>query len=104
MVPLAAGALLFFACAKKSKQKKHTPGGTPSALRAPGPRAGREFPYGTSLCHTETPSSMTAPFGFYPARSPCLMGTLKSQVKGVHAESVRVGFRGPFREGLNNAL
>ena len=25
MVPLAAGALLFFACAKKSKQKKHTP-------------------------------------------------------------------------------
>ena len=25
MVPLAAGALLFFACAKKSRQKKHTP-------------------------------------------------------------------------------
>ena len=47
---------------------------------------------------------MTAPCGFYPARSPCLMGTLKSQVQGVHAESVRVGFRGPFREGLNNAL
>ena len=56
------------------------------------------------MCHTKTPSSMTAPCGFYPARSPCLMGTLKSQVKGVHAESVRVGFRGPFREGLNNAL
>ena len=39
---------------------------------------------------------MTAPFGFYPAHSPCLMGTPKSQGNGVHAGSVRAGFWGPL--------
>ena len=34
------------------------------------------------MCHTKTPSSMTAPFGFYPAHSPCLMGTPKSRSNG----------------------
>ena len=48
------------------------------------------------MCHTKTPSSMTAPFGFYPAHSPCLMGTPKSQGNGVHAGSVRAGFWGPL--------
>ena len=48
------------------------------------------------MCHTETPSSMTAPFGFYPAHSPCLMGTPKSQGNDVHAGSVRAGFWGPL--------
>ena len=40
---------LFFACAKKSNQKKAHPGGTP-ALRAGSPSP-REFSEGTSLCH-----------------------------------------------------
>ncbi|TXD42417.1 hypothetical protein TR80_014395 [Xanthomonas campestris] len=40
---------LFFACAKKSNQKKAHPVLAPSALRAPGPHAIREFFKGTSL-------------------------------------------------------
>ena len=39
---------------------------------------------------------MTAPCGFCPAHSPCLMGTPKSQGNGVHAGSVRAGFWGPL--------
>ena len=39
---------------------------------------------------------MTAPFGFYPAHSPCLMGTPKSQGNGAHAGSVRASFWGPL--------
>src|SRR5687768_14016050 len=50
MVPLAADALLFFACAKKSKQKKAHPGGPPAAaqrVRSSGGnfRAGHPAPY-----------------------------------------------------------
>lgn len=45
---------LFFACAKKSNQKKAHPGGAPSALRAAGPQAGPEFSEGTSLCRPKT--------------------------------------------------
>jgi hypothetical protein len=41
MVPLAAEALLFFACAKKSKQKKHTPAVRPP--HAAGAQSRREF-------------------------------------------------------------
>ena len=41
---------LFFACAKKSNQKKAHPGAAPSALRAAGPQAGPEFSEGTSMC------------------------------------------------------
>ncbi|SDQ82493.1 hypothetical protein SAMN05428982_2098 [Pseudoxanthomonas sp. CF385] len=47
------------------------------------------------MCHTKTPPIRAAPFGFYPAHSPCLMGALKSQVKGVPAGYVRLDFRGP---------
>ncbi|QNH19850.1 hypothetical protein HEP73_00748 [Xanthomonas sp. GW] len=36
------GESLFFACAKKSNQKKAHPAYAPSALRAPGPRIGRD--------------------------------------------------------------
>ena len=39
---------------------------------------------------------MTAPFGFYPAHSPCLMGTPKSQGNGAYAGSVRANFWGPL--------
>ena len=45
---------LFFACAKKSNQKKAHPGGAPSALRAAGPQAGPEFSEGTSMCRPKT--------------------------------------------------
>jgi hypothetical protein len=41
---------LFFACAKKSNQKKAPPGDAPSTLRAAGPQAGQEFSAGTSMC------------------------------------------------------
>jgi hypothetical protein len=41
---------LFFACAKKSNQKKAPPGDAPSTLRAAGPQAGPEFSEGTSMC------------------------------------------------------
>ena len=40
---------LYFACAKKSNQKKAHPVLAPSALGAPGPHAIREFFKGTSL-------------------------------------------------------
>ena len=41
---------LFFACAKKSNQKKAHPGGAPYALRAAGSQADPEFSEGTSMC------------------------------------------------------
>ena len=88
----------LFACAKKgtkeTRPRRH-------ALRfAPGPRAGREFSYGTSLCHTKTPSSMTAPFGFYPARSPCLMGAPKSRSNSNSRSRTRLLLLpGPLRSG-----
>jgi len=40
---------LFFACAKKSNQKKAHPGVAPNALRASGSPALREFAEGTSM-------------------------------------------------------
>ncbi|WP_295937905.1 hypothetical protein [uncultured Xanthomonas sp.] len=56
---------LFFACAKKSNQKKAHPGGTPSALRAPGAQAGRTFFGGTSMCRRKTARILrAAPAGF----------------------------------------
>ncbi|MCC4593447.1 hypothetical protein LL974_20160 [Xanthomonas campestris pv. cannae] len=56
---------LFFACAKKSNQKKAHPGGTPSALRAPGAQADRTFFGGTSMCRRKTARILrAAPAGF----------------------------------------
>ena len=40
---------IFFACAKKSNQKKAHPGDAPSTLRAAGPQASPEFSEGTSM-------------------------------------------------------
>ena len=45
---------LFFACAKKSNQKKAHPGGAPYALCATGSQAGSEFSEGTSVCRPKT--------------------------------------------------
>ncbi|HLM54244.1 MAG TPA: hypothetical protein VK325_11815 [Pseudoxanthomonas sp.] len=64
---------LFFACAKKSNQKKAHPGGTPT-LRV-GSHAGREFPEGTSMCRPETARVVRAvPMGFDPPCMPFLRG------------------------------
>ena len=88
------GGVPFFARAKKgtkeTRPRRH-------ALRfAPGPRAGREFSYGTSLCHTKTPSSMTAPFGFYPAHSPRLMGTRRQHQQQRRAPIRQAPLLGPL--------
>ena len=71
---------LFFACAKKSNQKKSHPGGTPSAPCATGPQAGREFSEGTSMCPPKTLRIVrSAPAGFYPSRLPCPGGPMKNK-------------------------
>ena len=52
------------------------------------------------MCHTKTPSSMTAPFGFYPARSPCLMGAPKSTSNSTSRSRTRLLLLpGPLRSG-----
>jgi hypothetical protein len=67
---------LFFACAKKSNQKKAHPGGTPSALRAPGPQADRTFFGGTSMCRRKTARIVrAAPAGFSSDRLAVPHGT-----------------------------
>ncbi|WP_226977962.1 hypothetical protein, partial [Xanthomonas sp. LMG 12461] len=71
---------LFFACAKKSNQKKAHPGGTPSALRAPGAQADRTFFGGTSMCRRKTARILrAAPAGFSSGLLAVPHGTLNSQ-------------------------
>ncbi|WP_198526592.1 hypothetical protein [Xanthomonas sp. SHU 166] len=71
---------LFFACAKKSNQKKAHPGGTPSALRAPGAQAGRTFFGGTSMCRRKTARVLrAAPAGFSSVLLAVPHGILNSQ-------------------------
>ena len=57
---------LFFACAKKSNQKKAHPGGAPSALRAAGSQAGPEFSEGTSMCPPKTTRIVRAALRVFP--------------------------------------
>ncbi|WP_394687851.1 hypothetical protein [uncultured Xanthomonas sp.] len=71
---------LFFACAKKSNQKKAHPGGTPSALRAPGAQADRTFFGGTSMCRRKTARVLrAAPAGFSSGLLAVPHGILNSQ-------------------------
>ncbi|MDR6672942.1 hypothetical protein [Xanthomonas sp. 1678] len=71
---------LFFACAKKSNQKKAHPGGAPSALRATGPQAGWEFSEGTSMCLPKTTRILrVAPFGVVPILLAAPHGRSKSK-------------------------
>jgi hypothetical protein len=58
---------LFFACAKKSNQKKAHPGGAPSALRAADSQAGPEFSEGTSMCPPKTARIVRAALRVYPS-------------------------------------
>ena len=87
----------FFACAKKVTKES-----TPQAARTPRfalrvrERSGNFRKAHPCAIRKRRPSG-AAPFGFYPAHSPCLMGALKSHSKGVHSRSVRVGFRGPLK-------
>ena len=64
---------LFFACAKKSNQKKAHPGDAPSALRAAGPQAGPEFSEGMSMCPPKTARILRAARWVYP----CLLAASK---------------------------
>ena len=59
-------ASLFFACAKKSDQKKHTPGGVPSAQRAQGPQSAREFSEGASCPCRKRRTSLCAALRVLP--------------------------------------
>ena len=86
VAPLAAGALLFFACAKKSKQKKHTPAVRPP--HAAGAQSRREFSDGASCPSRKRRTSMCgAPAGFCPPRLPDLRGP------GSKSKRVRVRVR-----------
>ncbi|MDR7070758.1 hypothetical protein J2X02_003627 [Pseudoxanthomonas japonensis] len=70
---LPRGALLFFACAKKSKQKKHTPAVRPP--QAAGSQSRREFSCRASCPVRKRRTSLcAAPAGFYPPRLPDLRG------------------------------
>ncbi|MRG99088.1 hypothetical protein GIY21_02120 [Xanthomonas sontii] len=73
--------LLFFACAKKSNQKKHTPGrAAPRCAR--GPRTRREFSEGTSMCLPKTTRILrVAPHGVLPAVSASPYGGLRATAK-----------------------
>ena len=72
---------LFFACAKKSNQKKAHPGGAPSALRAPGPQAGPEFSEGTSMCPPKTSRIVRAALRVYPSLLAASKGARNSNGK-----------------------
>jgi hypothetical protein len=77
---------LFFACAKKSNQKKTHPGGTPT-LRV-GSHAVREFPEGTSMCRPETARVVrAAPMGFNPPCMPFLRGPNKAIARATRTAS-----------------
>ena len=58
MAPLAAEALLFFACAKKSRQKKHPPAVRPP--QAAGAQSRREFSNGASCPGRKRRTSLCA--------------------------------------------
>ena len=77
MVPLAADAFLSLLVQRK-EPKKHAPGGTPCALRRVRERAGNFRKAHPCAIRKRRPSG-AAPFGFYPAHSPRLMGTQKSR-------------------------
>ncbi|WP_420009031.1 hypothetical protein [Xanthomonas sacchari] len=80
MLSRLARESLFFACAKKSNQKKAHPGGTPSALRAPGAQADRTFFGGTSMCRRKTARVLrAAPAGFSSGLLAVPHGTRNSQ-------------------------
>ncbi|UYC13904.1 hypothetical protein [Xanthomonas sp. CFBP 8445] len=72
---------LFFACAKKSNQKKHTPGrAAPRCAR--GPRTRREFSEGTSMCLPKTTRILrVAPHGVLPVVSASPHGGLRATAK-----------------------
>ena len=65
MAPLAAEALLFFACAKKSRQKKHPPAGRPP--QAAGAQSRREFSNGASCPGRKRRTSLCAALRVLPA-------------------------------------
>ena len=65
MAPLAAEALLFFACAKKSRQKKHPPAVRPP--QAAGAQSRREFSDGASCPGRKRRTSLCAALRVLPA-------------------------------------
>ena len=73
---------LFFACAKKSNQKKAHPGSAPT-LRV-GSQSDWEFSEGTSMCRPRHSNKKLprvvrgAPEGFYPAGLPRFRGPMKA--------------------------
>lgn len=69
---------LFFACAKKSNQKKAHPDGAPSALCAAGPQAGPEFSEGTSMCRPKTSRFLRAALRVFPGLLAAPQGSLTS--------------------------
>jgi hypothetical protein len=73
---------LFFACAKKSNQKKAHPGGTP-ALRA-GPQSQREFSNGTSMCLPKTARIVRAALRVLPAALAVPKGPRQIERKSSH--------------------
>ena len=77
MVPLATGAFLSLLVQRK-EPKKHAPGGTPCALRRVRERSVNFRKAHPCAIRKRRPSG-AAPFGFYPAHPPCLMGTPKSR-------------------------
>jgi hypothetical protein len=89
----------FFACAKK-EAKKHTPGGTPCASLRVRERPGNFRKAHPCAIRKRRPSG-AAPFGFYPAHSPCLMGARRQEREQSHGarRSVRRGSWGPLRSG-----
>ena len=86
----------FFACAKK-EAKKHTPGGTPCASLRVRERPGNFRKAHPCAIRKRRPSG-AAPFGFYPAHSPCLMGARRQEREQSHGarRSVRRGSWGPL--------
>ena len=80
---------LFFACAKKSNQKKAHPGDAPSTLRAAGPQAGPEFSEGTSMCRPKTARIVRAALRVYPGLLAASKGPLSNS-------NIRCGLPGPI--------
>ena len=70
----ASSESLFFACAKKGNQRKHTPPGTPAALRAAGPPSLPGFPGRAPALSGNGAHPCAPPFGSVRQRRPCLRG------------------------------
>ncbi len=87
----------YFLCLCKESKQRNTPQAARPTLRS-GSASGPGIFVRHILCHTKTPPSMAAPFGFYPVHSPCLKGARKQrrqQQKRAGFGCVRCSFGAP---------